>query len=233
MDRQPTRQRRMALWLWPGLPQVWWRGSPWALGVAVGFAVLLNLVIVASFGWTEWIQPQARTAGWIVLAVMWVAGAVISWRRGDHRAIDHQQTNRSLGDHEKTPDREDDELFRQARDDYLRGNWYEAEEMLVRLLHRSPNDVDARLMLATLMRHTERYDDARGQLKQLQRLEAAGKWQLEIRREWEYLAREQQADDISSASPADTEPEAAEIPEDEPEEDNQESSSPADVPHAA
>ena len=84
-----------------------------------------------------------------------------------------------------------------------------------------------------MTRHTQRFDDARGQLKQLQRLEAAGKWQLEIRREWEYLAREQQADDISSASPADTEPEAAEIPEDEPKEENQESSSPADVPHAA
>ena len=176
MDRQPTCRHRVALCLWPGLPQVWWRGSPWALGVAVGFAVLLNLVIVASFGWTEWIRPQALAAGWIMLAVTWVAGAAFSWRRGDHRKADHQQTDRSSRDDEKTQNREADELFRQARDHYLHGNWYEAEETLVQLLRRDPNDVDARLMLATLMRHTERFDDARGQLKQLQRLEAAGKF---------------------------------------------------------
>ena len=120
-------------------------------------------------------------------------------------------------------------MFTPARDHYLHGNWYEAEETLVQLLRRDPNDVDARLMLATLMRHTERFDDARGQLKQLQRLEAAGKWQLEIRREWEYLAREQQQSDDVSAPPADTQPEAAEAPQDE----DEKSSSMADVPHAA
>ena len=239
MDRQTIRQRRIALCMWPGLPQLWWRGSPWALGVAVGFAVLLNFVIVASFAWTEWVQPQAVTAGWIVLATTWVAGVVFSWRRGDHRKVDDQQTDRSLKDNTNARNREADELFRQARDHYLRGNWYEAEETLVGLLERSPNDVDARLMLATLMRHTERYDDARGQLKQLQRLEAAGKWQLEIRREWEYLAREQQAEEDSpvaepqsdspqsDVSPSEAEP--AEISGDE----DEESSSPADVPHAA
>ena len=241
MDRQPTHQRRAALCLWPGLPQLWWRGSPWALGVAVGFAVLLNFVIVASFGWTEWAGPQAVTAGWIVLAATWVAGVVFSWRRGDHRRMDQQQTDRRPKDNTNAQDREADELFRQARDHYLRGNWYESEETLVELLQHNPNDVDARLMLATLMRHSERWDDARAQLKQLQRLEAAGKWQLEIRREWEYLAREQPADEAAPAaepgpdSPADTETEAAETASHEETRGpaNEESSSPADVPHAA
>ncbi|MCH8921922.1 MAG: tetratricopeptide repeat protein [Planctomycetes bacterium] len=231
MDRNTTRQRRIALCIWPGLPQLWWRGSPWALGIAVGFAVLLNFVIVASFAWTEWAGPQAVTAGWIVLAATWVAGVVFSWRRGDHREIDHAQSNRSSHDKTSTQDTEADDLFRQARDNYLSGNWYEAEETLVRLLQRSTNDVDARLMLATLMRHTGRYDDASGQLKQLQRLEAAGKWQLEIRREWEYLAREQQADDDS---PANTQTEASETPGATPGgEEDEASNLPADVPHAA
>jgi thioredoxin-like negative regulator of GroEL len=152
---------------------------------------------------------------------------VFSWRRGDHRKV---QAEHSSNDNANNPDREADELFRQARDDYLRGNWYEAEETLVALLKRDPNDVDARLMLATLMRHTERYDDARGQLKQLQRLEAAGKWQLEIRREWEYLAREEQTDDDSPEPELSTgETESPEISGSL----DEESSSQADVPHAA
>ena len=102
---------------------------------AVGFAVLLNLVIVASFGWTEWIGPQLRTIGWIVLAVIWLVSVMISWRQGEFRrhkrGTIHPLAERSS---EKSVQAvEEDEWFRQARDDYLRGNWYEAEETLVRL----------------------------------------------------------------------------------------------------
>ena len=43
-------------------------------------------------------------------------------------------------------------------------------------------------MLATLMRHTERFDEATRQLDRLVRIEGAEKCEMEIRRERELLA---------------------------------------------
>ena len=70
------------------------------------------------------------------------------------------------------------------------------------LLRREQRDVDARLMLATLMRHTARADEAMKQLDLLASLDGAEKWELEIRRERELLAA---ASDSSDAPPQPTE----------------------------
>ena len=61
-----------------------------------------------------------------------------------------------------------------------------------RLVARNVKDVDARLMRATLKRHTGRIDEAREELDSLQRFEASAKWQEEIRLEREALARLQE-----------------------------------------
>ena len=70
----------------------------------------------------------------------------------------------------------------------MKGDYYQAEHVLEGLLRRNLRDVDARLMLATLLRHTGRLDEAAGQLDTLARFEGAGKWELEMRRERELLA---------------------------------------------
>ncbi len=80
-----------------------------------------------------------------------------------------------------------DDLFRQALGEYLKGAWFEAESILGRLVAKDPRDVDARLMLATLLRHTDRPADAQRQLEELDRLEKAEKWRAEIDREWQIL----------------------------------------------
>ena len=69
----------------------------------------------------------------------------------------------------------------------MKGDYYRAEHVLEGLLRRNLRDVDARLMLATLLRHTGRLDEAAGELDALARLEGAGKWELEMRREREFL----------------------------------------------
>ena len=70
----------------------------------------------------------------------------------------------------------------------MRGDWYPAEATLRKLLRADAQDADGRLMLATLLRHTERSDDARRELKRVEQLESAEKWQLEIQQEYERLA---------------------------------------------
>jgi cytochrome c-type biogenesis protein CcmH/NrfG len=70
----------------------------------------------------------------------------------------------------------------------LKGDYYQAEHVLEELLRRNLRDVDARLMLATLLRHTGRLDEAAGQLDTLVRLEGASKWQWEIEQERDLLA---------------------------------------------
>jgi len=66
---------------------------------------------------------------------------------------------------------------------YLQGQWFEAEKRLIQLLRQNPRDVEARLMIATLFRHTRRWEEALRQLDQLERLEASQAWALEIQRE--------------------------------------------------
>lgn len=163
-------------YLWPGLPWLWARGSWSALAVAVGFAALVNLALLSSLVWSELLAPSVRTACWAAVVAIWGSSATLcyGWDR-----------RRQAADGQSGPA---DRCLEEALDHYLKGNWFEAERVLVGLLRQDPRDVDARLMIATLLRHTGRLDEAARQLDQLQRLEDACKWELEIGREREFLA---------------------------------------------
>jgi hypothetical protein len=170
---------RAAWWtcLWPGLPQLWMRGTWSGLALAVGFSLLLDGALVVSFAWTELLPSAVRTAAWTVLGACWLASVVAGcrwwWRQGAAA-----QDVRESG------------LFERARDEYLRGHWLDAETTLHELLARDPRDVDARLMLASLYRRTRREDEAHRTLARLERLEGADKWYDEIRRERTLLAEQ-------------------------------------------
>ena len=143
--------------------------------MAVTVAVLLNLTLVASFVWSELISADARSALWVVLAASWLASAVYS-EVSCRRAAATE------------PDDPPGDLFAEATEQYLTGDYFQAERALVSLLRADARDLDARLMLATLMRHTGRLEEAAGQLDLLVRLEGAGKWEFEINQERERLA---------------------------------------------
>jgi predicted Zn-dependent protease len=146
------------------------------LAIAVVAAVLLDVLLLVSFGWTELIGPDLRTTLWTGLGVVWVGAAVwsVSWSR------------KRAGDRKPEPQQD---VFGEALDHYLQGDYFQTEQILEGLLRRNVRDVDARLMLATLLRHTGRLDDAARQLDTLARFEGAGKWELEIRQERELLAK--------------------------------------------
>ncbi|NLY02985.1 MAG: hypothetical protein GXY83_43590 [Rhodopirellula sp.] len=176
------------VYLWPGLPQLWVYGAWQHLAASVAFAMLLNLAILSTFLWSELLSPGARNLAWLAVFAVWVFSALFSLRRG-HRPQDEPSTP--------------NDRFREAQDHYLRGEWFEAERLLVGQLHHNPRDVDSRLMLATLLRHRSRFDEAVRHLDRLQRLEGSEKWSLEIQREWDLLAENRQSEtDAAEPEPA-------------------------------
>lgn len=154
-----------ATYLWPGLPQMCRFGSWPGLGLAIGFAVLLNLALAGTFVWDGLFTPGARKLIWAAVAITWVGSAVAARLRKD---------SGPLGP--------DGDPYPHALEQYLRGNWFEAEQIFARLLERNPRDLEARLMWASVLAHTGRHQEAARQLDCLERLEGSGKWALEIAR---------------------------------------------------
>ncbi len=141
------------------------------MGLAVGFAVLVNLALAATIIWDELLASDVRRITWGAVAVVWAGSAIAScfWDRRD------------------LPGDVASDTYCEAMEHYLKGNWFEAERNLGGVLHDNPHDLDAHLMLATLFRHTSRFEEAAKQLSRLQRLEGCEKWALEIGREREWL----------------------------------------------
>ncbi len=165
--------------LWPGLPQLWHLGTWWGLALAVGFAVALNVLVLASFVWVEWFNPGFLRLAWGCLGLVWFSSAVLSAWFGVGLSPRKAATAEAM--------------FREALNEYLKENWFEAERILAGLLQAHPRDVEGRLLLATLLRHNRRYEAALEQLTRLELLRDAQTWAREIavERQWIAEAREQ------------------------------------------
>ena len=159
--------------------------------MAVAFALLLDTALIGSLVWTEWYSAAVRGTLWATVATFWLAAALASW----HGLSSHTEESAAAMD----------DLFRQAVGEYLKGNWFEAENLLVQMLRRDPNDVDARLKLITLLRHSGRRDEARRALRLLSRTDGASKWEIEIQHELERLSEptgDEQTDEKSNGAPS-------------------------------
>lgn len=170
--------RRMpwATYLWPGLPQLWTDGAWSGLALAVGFSILLNGLLLATLVWTELMSWPLTALGCLAAAGVWCAAIVITVRRQPAaEAVVREAASV-------------EDLFCSALSEYLKGHWFEAEAQLGRLFEQRPRDLEARLLLATLLRHTKRYSEAREQLVRIQRIEGATKWSEEIAAEKQLLA---------------------------------------------
>jgi len=146
--------------------------------------VLLNVLLVATLVWTEWMTPRARLIGYGVLAAIWFFAWLES--RADWRRYVAQLDLTQLAPTEQPTDRSD-RLFGEAQQCYLAGDWVKTEQLLRQLLKHDKKDIEARLMLATLWRHQDRKDEASEQLDRLERQEAAAPWRHEIAREKDQL----------------------------------------------
>ena len=196
--------------IWPGFPHLWNRGSWAGLALAVGFTVLLNVLLVATLVWTGWMSHEARQIGFGVLVVIWALAWLESradWQRflAERRAlerehaqnvetssngIDEERATEALATGEQQSEEMSDRIYRDAQRNYLAGNWVRCEQRLRQLLQLDKRDVESQLMLATLWRHLGRTEEAVRQLHQLECLEAAAPWSYEITHELEQLANE-------------------------------------------
>jgi cytochrome c-type biogenesis protein CcmH/NrfG len=149
---------------------------------AVAFAVLLNAAL-----WVTLVVPQLVAGHWCLLGWVLVSGL---WILGLWQAIRWPAYPPGGGDHADRADCEDrQDLFIRAQHQYLKGHWTEASSLLEQQLRRNPGDIEARLLVASVLRRTGRPDLARLQLGQIERFEGAEKWRFEIRREWGLLDR--------------------------------------------
>ncbi len=162
-------------YVWPGLPQML-GGAGWSsLGIAIGFALLLNLTLAATLLWGELLTAGLRMLAWGVVLVVWLGSGLISYAADRRRPASDQPP--------ATPD-----TFATALGHYLKGDWFAAEQVVAELLRRNPRDVEAGLLRATLLRHAGRLDEAGRQLDRLELFDAAARWDLEIHRERNLLA---------------------------------------------
>ena len=161
--------------LWPGLARIWWRGEASSLVPAALFGLALNYLLLASFLWSELAPLHLLRWAWCGVGAFWILGI---W-----------QALSFLPQLEGSGSPASRELFLQAQAEYLQAHWFEAELLLERALKIDARDVEARLLLATMYRHTRRLEQAETELQRLERLERAEMWRLEIEGERRALDR--------------------------------------------
>lgn len=173
---------------WPGLPRLWHDGDVGGLLVAIVFAVLANVTICLTLIWPGLAPAVVRYLCVLGTSGYWMYWAIRQWSR---------YPTPGPGDFGTEGD-----LFPQAQSEYLRGNWYQTEELLLRILRRNRQDIEAQLLLATMYRHTGRFAEAAEQLRQVvrhERLPRCQHWRFE-------LAGERQRLQIANGDPARDQP---------------------------
>lgn len=168
------------VYLWPGLPRLWRRGEWSGLIAAVVFAALLNIALLSGVVWSEveLFVPAGRTIIWFMVFSVWAGSAAVSFG-ADRRRQDEPKPLATENS---------ENAYAEALEHYLQRNWCEAERLLERLLRHDIRDVEARLMLVSVLRRERRFDEAVGQLDRLSRQEDSCKWEREIQRERNLLA---------------------------------------------
>ncbi len=82
-----------------------------------------------------------------------------------------------------------DDLFIQARNQYLKGNWLQCESLLDSALEDYPGDLESRLLRISLLRATRRFEEALLEITRFNKWDGAEKWSFEVSREVELLER--------------------------------------------
>ena len=153
--------------LWPGARGALRCGLWSQLAISLVFAVACHATLFLNFYWSDWLTPTERAGSCAALFVIWIALGAVARRR-------FNEYERTLAVDANGAE------FSQAQALYLQGAWFESECCLKALLKRNARDVDALVMLATLYRHTQRFDEARRTLAALEKLDGADFWRVEI-----------------------------------------------------
>jgi len=159
------------LYLWPGSGGVLRQGRWSFLAIALLYGFALCGMVMLNFYWSELLTGNLRRGTYVMLFILWL---VLSGKSSRLEKQCHRM---------RLPPPADKDAMPEAQQHYLQGNWFEAECCLNILLKKNPRDIEAMLMLTTLYRHKERYEEAGNLLQELDRLEDAISWKFEIRSE--------------------------------------------------
>jgi hypothetical protein len=195
--KSPMRWGQFLLCGWPGLAHLWLRGSYPALGLAIGFAMMLNLALMATFLWPALLGDVFPAIAWPVVCFTWLTSTATALRAVQHLSVPPKMSCQREQDGipeekinkigwtepDQTREAASHTLFNRAQREYLMGHWSEATILLRRRLDQTERDVEARLLLATLYRRTGKLVLATEELKQMERFDDAVHWAFEIGRE--------------------------------------------------
>ncbi len=152
---------------WPGLLNLWYRGEIYSLAISFLFATILNIALLGTFVWPEWLAVWFVRSLWALLAfsALWSFATSFFSKSGLQHCL---------------PSVECDGLFAEAQSDYLKGQYFEAEATLHRILATGCEDVEAAFLLASILRRTGRFRQALDCLERLERLDSSRYWLQEI-----------------------------------------------------
>lgn len=162
--------------LWPGLPELWWRGRLNSLPSAIAFGLAVNLLLINWYIYPQWMAGGLVSMAFWTGLIAWFFYVVRSFRELPQLIAPRQVSEQ--------PDR-----FPEARSAFLAGHWADAERLLTDVLAIEPRDPPALLLLTAVYRHTRRLDAAEILLEEIGRLEVADPWQLEVVAEQRRLQR--------------------------------------------
>lgn len=141
-----------------------------ALLIAWLFGLCLNVAWIGSTLWPMWMSPMRLSILWGALITFSVLSAAYAALRG-HLT----QPIAAAG----CPN---DRLL-QAQEFYLQANYFEAEQILLPYCRSTDMDIEAALLLASILRRTERYPRAVELLEEMALLDRSWRWQDEIDQE--------------------------------------------------
>lgn len=154
--------------LWPGLPRLWYQGNPASLAIAVFFALLLNTAIVSTFIYPLLLSTWTTRGLWLIVFIASCTGFLYTFKDWDE----------ILGFEPK--DENQDQLFEEAQNFYLRGEYFEAEASLHRIFATGRQDVEAAVLMVSILRRTRRWTQALYCIDRLMLLEKAAYWARDL-----------------------------------------------------
>jgi len=161
---------RMLFSFWPGTLAAWRLGDARSLLVAIVFGLFVCIAWIGTTIWPMWLDAWKIWTLWCLVA----AGALFSCA---HNAMS------GLLSHPKNKTGCPLDQWTLAQEHYLQANYFEAERILQPFVSGKSTDVEAGLLLSTIMRRTERYQQSLELLEQLALLDDAWKWHDEIAKE--------------------------------------------------
>ncbi|MFM8175028.1 MAG: hypothetical protein ACKN81_15910 [Pirellulaceae bacterium] len=180
------RWPKVCLHAWPGWTKLWNEGDLRSLLLSLLFGALLNLWFAATWTWPQWWTTQSWWSCLAALAVSASASALLA-----------KDSLRSLA-MRQIPAKSTDQWLRDAQDSYLQANYQEAEASLHRIFAAGNQDIEAMLLMISVLRRTGRIAQAQFCIDRLRLLERANPWLAELDHEQKKLRQLLMAPDANS-----------------------------------